>query len=216
MNSLHLSIAIIVAAYILGSIPFGLVISRVFYRTDIRKYGSGNIGATNVYRNLGPIAGAAVLAADILKSLGPVISVKFLSLALDPWALDSELVPLISVLAGLAAIFGHSYSIFLNFKGGKGMATVTGMALGLWPWTVLILFGIWLLIAALTKYVSLASITVVVLLPVMVSFMYPKTEYIIISIIAAVVIVYRHRLNIVRLLKGQEIKIGDKVKLEED
>jgi glycerol-3-phosphate acyltransferase PlsY len=206
---LYASIALIVFGYLLGSVPFGLIFSKVLYRTDIRKHGSGNIGATNVYRTLGPIAGILVLSADVLKALIPVLAAKYL-LASDP-----NLLPTVSVLTGLAAIMGHSYPIFLGFSGGKGMATAAGLVIALWPWVALILFIIWITMLAVFRYSSLASITLAVSLPIFVSMLYPKTEYIVLSLIAAVVLVFRHRTNISRLIAGTELKLGKK-SLEEE
>ncbi len=199
-----ISIALLLFGYLLGSVPFGLIISAAFYRTDIRKHGSGNIGATNVYRTLGPVAGILVLATDILKALIPVLLAKYL-LASDP-----HLMPTVSVLTGFAAIIGHSYPVFLGFSGGKGMSTAGGMVIGLWPWVALILFIIWVTMLAVFRYSSLASITLAVTLPVLVSILYPKPEYIAFSLVAAIVLVFRHRSNISRLLAGTELKLGKK------
>lgn len=198
------SIALIVLAYLLGAVPFGLIISGKFYKKDIRKFGSGNIGATNVYRTLGSVAGASVLLCDVLKGLLPVVVAKYVL------ASDQDLAAWVSVLAGLAAIVGHSYSVFLNFGGGKGMATAGGMIVGLWPIAVPILLSLWVIIILITRYVSLASILVALLLPILVAMLYPRPEYIIVSVAAGLIIVYRHRSNIVRLIGGTELKIGKK------
>ncbi|MBE0446589.1 MAG: glycerol-3-phosphate 1-O-acyltransferase PlsY [Actinobacteria bacterium] len=207
---IYTALAFTALAYILGSIPFGLVIGRVFYRIDIRKFGSGNIGATNCYRTLGATAGLAVLAADLSKSLIPVLAVKAV-LGGNP-----DIVPIVSVIVGLAGIIGHSYSIFLGFSGGKGIATALGLIIALWPWVAPILIGIWVLIVALTRYVSLASIIAAVVLPVLVYVLHPNIVYVVFSIAVAIVIVYRHRSNISRLIAGEELKVGERVSLEED
>ena len=202
---LVLSIALLIAfAYILGSVPFGLVIAKVFYRVDIRQHGSGNIGATNCLRTLGPIAGFLVLTADVLKALIPIL------IAQAVLSDSPDIVPLMSVIVGLSAVIGHSYSIFLGFSGGKGMATASGIILALWPWAAPILVGIWLLVIALTRYVSLASIIVALTLPVLVAILYPSTVYIAFSLLVGLVVVYRHRSNISRLLAGTELKMGEK------
>ncbi|HEY3373931.1 MAG TPA: glycerol-3-phosphate 1-O-acyltransferase PlsY [Candidatus Aquicultor sp.] len=202
--------AIILFAYIFGSVPFGLVISKLFFKADIRKFGSGNIGATNMFRAFGPVAGAAVLACDFLKGFIPVIIVDL------AFPSNSAFVLWVGVAAGLAAILGHSYSIFLKFSGGKGMSTAGGMVTGLWPITIPILVIVWIALIAITRYVSLASIIAAIMLPVLVSFIYPRKEFIIFSIIAAIVVIYRHRSNIGRLLNGTELRIDKKVTLEED
>ncbi|PIU26785.1 MAG: acyl-phosphate glycerol 3-phosphate acyltransferase [Candidatus Aquicultor secundus] len=205
MLLLVLSIALLIAfAYILGSVPFGLVIAKVFYRVDIRQHGSGNIGATNCLRTLGPIAGFLVLTADVLKAMIPIL------IAQAVLSDSPDIVPLMSVIVGLSAVIGHSYSIFLGFSGGKGMATASGIILALWPWAAPILVGIWLLVIALTRYVSLASIIVALTLPVLVAILYPSTVYIAFSLLVGLVVVYRHRSNISRLLAGTELKMGEK------
>ncbi|MDI6816174.1 MAG: glycerol-3-phosphate 1-O-acyltransferase PlsY [Actinomycetota bacterium] len=206
---LYLTAALVVFAYLLGSVPFGLVVGKLLFHVDIREHGSGNIGATNAYRTLGPVAGAVVLTGDVLKAMIPVFAVRYL-LAGTP-----EAVPLASVVIGLVAIIGHSYSIFLKFGGGKGMATAGGLILALWPLAAPILLGIWIVVIAVTRYVSLGSIIVAILLPALVYLMYPKTEYIIFALLAGLVIIYRHRSNIARLIAGEELKIGTKTEAEE-
>ncbi|MDP2211437.1 MAG: glycerol-3-phosphate 1-O-acyltransferase PlsY [Candidatus Aquicultor sp.] len=205
----YLTAALVVFAYLLGSVPFGLVVSKLLFRVDIRDHGSGNIGATNAYRTLGPVAGVVVLIGDVLKAMIPVFAVRYF-LAGTP-----DAVPLASVVVGLVAILGHSYSIFLKFGGGKGMATAGGLILALWPLAAPILVGIWMVVIAVTRYVSLGSIIVAMLLPVLVYLMYPKTEYIVFSLLAGLVIIFRHRSNIARLLAGKELKIGIKAEAEE-
>ncbi|OFW33805.1 MAG: acyl-phosphate glycerol 3-phosphate acyltransferase [Candidatus Aquicultor primus] len=205
----YLTAALVVFAYLLGSVPFGLVVSKLLFRVDIREHGSGNIGATNAYRTLGPVAGAVVLTGDVLKAMIPVFAVRYF-LAGTP-----DAVPLASVVVGLVAIIGHSYSIFLKFGGGKGMATAGGLMLALWPLVALILLGIWIAVIAVTRYVSLGSIIVAMILPVLVYLMYPKTEYIIFALLAGLLIIFRHRSNIARLLAGEELKIGTKAEAEE-
>lgn len=205
----YLIAALVAFAYLLGSVPFGLVVSKLLFRVDIREHGSGNIGATNAYRTLGPVAGVFVLTGDVLKAMIPVFAVRYF-LAGTP-----DAVPLASVVVGLVAILGHSYSIFLKFGGGKGMATAGGLILVLWPMSAPILLGIWIAIIAVTRYVSLGSIVVAVLLPVLVYLMYPKTEYIIFALLAGLVIIFRHRSNIARLIAGEELKIGTQAEAEE-
>ncbi len=207
---IYLSIAIMLLAYIIGSIPFGLIVGKVFYRTDIREHGSKNIGATNAYRTLGAAAGAAVLIADLLKGFIPVLAVKYAI------PLNQDLIPIVSLLAGVSAILGHCYSIFLGFSGGKAMSTAGGFVLALWPTVGIILLATWPVLLVTTRYSSVSSITLAIMLPILVSIIYPKTEYIIFSILVAVVLIYRHRSNIARLLAGKELKLGEKASVEED
>jgi len=203
-------IALILFAYILGSLPFGLIIGKVFYRVDVREFGSGNIGATNCYRTLGPFAAFAVLLADMLKGFVPVVAAKVV------FAGNPDIVPLIGVVVGLTAIIGHSYSIFLGFSGGKGMATAAGLIFALWPLAAPILIGTWIVVVAVTRYVSLASIIAATMLPVLIYMLYLKTEYIIFSAAIGIVVIYRHRSNISRLIAGEELKFGNKISIGED
>ncbi|MCL6472098.1 MAG: glycerol-3-phosphate 1-O-acyltransferase PlsY [Firmicutes bacterium] len=202
--------ALIVFSYLLGSIPFGLLIGKAFYKTDIREHGSRNIGATNAFRILGPPAGAAVFLADLMKGLIPVMLAKY-AVPLNP-----DTIPLVGVLSGISAILGHSYSIFMRFSGGKGMSTAGGFVLALWPKVGLILIIIWATILISTKYSSVASLTIAIMLPVLVTILYPKPVYIGFAVAVTVVLVYRHRSNIARLMAGKELKLGQKASMEED
>ena len=202
--------ALIVFSYLFGSIPFGLLIGKAFYKTDIREHGSRNIGATNAFRILGPSAGAAVFLADLMKGLIPVMLAKY-AVPLNP-----DTIPLVGVLSGISAILGHSYSIFLRFSGGKGMSTAGGFVLALWPKVGLILIIIWATILISTKYSSVASLTIAIMLPVLVTILYPKPVYIGFAVAVTVVLVYRHRSNIARLMAGKELKLGQKASMEED
>jgi glycerol-3-phosphate acyltransferase PlsY len=201
---------ILVVSYLFGSVPFGLIIGKALYGTDIRQHGSGNIGATNAYRTLGPLPGLGVFAADFLKGFLPVM---LTNTVLEP--VEPELVPLVSILAGVIAMIGHNYSVFLKFKGGKGMSTAGGFIAAIWPQIVPILFIVWVIVIAVTRYVSLASIIIAVLFPILVIVLDPsrlRGEYVLFSAIAGAVIVYRHRMNIGRLIAGTELKIGMKPK----
>jgi glycerol-3-phosphate acyltransferase PlsY len=202
---------ILLASYLIGSIPFGLLIGRVFYKKDIRDYGSGNIGATNAYRTLGPVPGIAVFLADFLKGFVPALAAKVILQPIDP-----NIVPLISILAGVVSMTGHNYSVFLKFEGGKGMSTAAGFIAAIWPLVMVILLLVWITVIAITRYVSLASIIVAVLFPVIVIFLQPLPPYVIFSVLTAIVGVYRHRSNIKRLINGTELKIGSKAKKKEE
>jgi glycerol-3-phosphate acyltransferase PlsY len=202
-------IVVIIGAYLLGSIPFGLIIGKAFYSVDIRDYGSGNIGATNTYRILGPVAALLVFSLDLLKG---ILGVGLAKLVFQDQA---SLLPAMSVLAGLAAILGHSYSIFLGFSGGKGVTTGAGVLIMLWWWVALVLFGIWLIVVSVTKYVSLASLTAAIAFPLLILIFYPQLPYLLFSLAAALTIIVRHRSNISRLLTGRELKLGQQLR-EED
>ncbi|MFJ8260866.1 glycerol-3-phosphate 1-O-acyltransferase PlsY [Rummeliibacillus sp. NPDC094406] len=194
-------ILVLVIAYLIGSIPSGLWIGQIFYKTDIRKHGSGNLGATNTFRVLGKKAGIAVTLMDILKgtvaTLIPTIAV-FANSGVHP------------LIAGVVAVFGHMYPIFAGFRGGKAVATSAGILLGYhWPIFVLLVLA-FLLCLKVYKMVSLASMFAAV-----VAFIYAliyailEKEYLLLIIITIIVvfIFYRHRTNISRIKHGTEPKI---------
>ncbi|SFT33437.1 glycerol-3-phosphate acyltransferase PlsY [Selenomonas sp. GACV-9] len=191
----NMAIACLIA-YLLGSIPNGLVFGKLIWHIDLREHGSHNIGATNAWRTLGKGPGFLIFLLDFLKG------------ALSVW-LGSLLVgtPLAMVLAGVLAIVGHSCSLFLKFKGGKGVATGLGVIVMMMPLPALIVFLVWLVIVKVSGYVSLGSIVAAALVPVLAwQFDYP-TEYIGFGVLAAAFIIIRHHANIGRLLSGTESKI---------
>lgn len=191
---------LLIASYFLGSIPFGLLVGKAMRGVDIRQFGSGNIGATNVYRTLGPGPGIIVFAADVLKGLIPVLAAK-------------ELLPGISWLivgVGMMAIFGHTLSPFLGFKGGKGVATSLGVGIGLVPVPALIAFGIWVVVLAGTRYVSVASMLACLSVPVMIWWMQGPMAYRVFGIFVAAYVIVKHRSNIARLMQGRENRFGRK------
>ena len=194
-------IAILVSAYLLGSVPFGLLIVKNFCGIDIRSVGSGNIGATNVLRAAGPKLAAVVFAMDVVKGLIPTLAAKQLFPG-EAW---------IIVATGMVAIMGHTLSIFLRFKGGKGVATGLGVIIGLDPRIAGIGFGIWLLIVAITKYVSLASIIAAVSITTMMRLFHQHIAYQIVVTFVAAFVIFKHRSNMVRLIQGKEPHIGQKV-----
>ena len=185
-----------VIAYLIGSIPSGLILGKLFWHTDLREHGSHNIGATNAWRTLGKGAGIAVFIADSLKGQAGVA----LGLVLAG-------TPLAAVLGGLFAIIGHSFSIFLGFHGGKGVATSLGVLTMLMGDVTFIVFVVWFTIVYMTRYVSLGSVVAGVLTPILAAlFAYPM-EYIVFTVIAALLVIVRHRENIKRLMNGTENKI---------
>ena len=192
-------LAFVVAAaisYLLGSIPNGLILGKAVWGVDLRQHGSKNIGATNAWRTIGKAGGISIFALDFLKG---AISA-YLGLHLG----GSELA---GVLCGILAIAGHSWSVFLAFKGGKGVATGLGVIAALMPEVTLIVFAVWFAIVYFTGYVSLGSIVGAALVPILTLFFGLHTEFLILGLIAAVFIIYRHKSNIERLLKGTESKI---------
>ena len=183
-------------SYLLGSIPNGLILGKAIWGVDLRQHGSKNIGATNAWRTIGKVGGISIFALDFLK--GAVSA--YLGLHLG----GSELA---GVLCGILAIAGHSWSVFLAFKGGKGVATGLGVIAALMPEVTLIVFAVWFAIVYFTGYVSLGSIIGAALVPILTLFFGLHTEFLILGLIAAVFIIYRHKSNIERLLNGTESKI---------
>lgn len=179
----------------IGSIPSGFIIAKRV-GVDLRKQGSGNIGATNVYRSLGLKWGILVALLDIVKG--------FLGVLLISWMTDQ---PLLLLLGGLITILGHNYSIFLGFKGGRGVATTCGVLLALISKPVLYALLLWILIVICTRYVSVASIIAAIALLPLVYFMgYPLTFFFF-SLLLCLFIIFRHLENIRRILKGQENRL---------
>lgn len=188
----------ILLAYLLGSIPFGWLVAR-FWQVDIRRHGSGNIGATNVFRTLGPLAGGLVFALDFLKG--------WLAVYLGYW-LGGD--PVFVLLLGFGAILGHMFSIFLGFKGGKGAATGLGVLAGLAPDIFIIAMVMAIILITTTRYVSVASmVTALAATIMMFVFNKPLPFTLLVALVTAFIII-RHRTNIARLLAGTENKVGRK------
>ncbi|KAF0134143.1 MAG: glycerol-3-phosphate acyltransferase PlsY [Candidatus Saganbacteria bacterium] len=187
---------VIIAAYLIGSVPFGVIVA-CFFQIDITKQGSGNIGATNVLRTLGALPGILVLVLDLLKgTFAAYLGIIFLH---DPlWV----------VLAGVFAILGHMFSIYLRFKGGKGAAVGLGVLLAITPEVFLISAVLVILIVAITRYVSLASMIVPIIAALLMVYLNKPLPYIISTIIVFVVMVIKHKSNIKRIISGTERKIG--------
>jgi glycerol-3-phosphate acyltransferase PlsY len=190
----------LLASYLLGAIPTSHLVSRVFAGIDLREHGSGNLGATNLYRVLGWKYAIPVALFDIAKGAIPV-------LVFAPQVADSELV---AVACGVAAILGHVFSVFVRFKGGKGVATAAGVMLGLTPVALGVAAVVWMLVVLLTGYVSLGSIAAAAVLP-FAAYLLEKSKtpelLWIVALVAASVILL-HRRNIQRLLKGTENRFG--------
>lgn len=195
---MRMEILFVIIGYLIGAIPFGYIAGRL-KGIDIRKYGSGNIGSTNVSRVLGKKYGIAVQILDILKGITPVAIGKLTGLN-SAWV----------VIIGLATICGHNWTIFLGFKGGKGVNTSLGVALGLVPIPAILCLFIWLIVVSIWKYISLSSIVAAIAFPIFTfTFNYPLVVRIL-AIMVTFFIVIRHRSNIKRLIKGEEPKIGKK------
>jgi len=190
----------LILAYILGSISFGLIIARQQKGIDIRDYGSGNIGATNVFRVIGKKAGILTLLGDSLKGTVAVILARVLS----GTAMGAG-------MAGLAVIVGHMFPLFAGFRGGKGVATALGVFIVLTPGATLLAALIWGLCCFLWRYVSLASMTAALSLPVWILLLEGEGPYLPVAIVIAILIIWKHQDNIARLWQGTESKIGSKL-----
>jgi glycerol-3-phosphate acyltransferase PlsY len=187
-----MEIMLVIAAYLLGSVPTGLLLGKAF-GVDIRSTGSGNIGATNVYRTLGRKVGVMTLAGDCLKGLIPVLAARWFGLP-DIWV----------AAAGFAAFFGHVYNIFLGFKGGKGVATALGVFLGTSPLAVLVAVGVFAIVIGKWRYVSLASISAAAAMPLIVVCIDRRPLIIIMTLLIAGLVIWKHRENMGRLKAGTE------------
>lgn len=184
--------ALVVIAYLVGSVPWGLIVGKVFFDVDVRQRGSGNVGTTNVFRVLGKKAGIAVLVADMLKGFIPaLIAVKLF----DPW---------VAIFIAAAPEVGHMHSIFLKGSGGKGVATGAGILLALVPVIFLICLLAWIAVFFTTRYVSLASLTGAVLVPVLAFLIAQPVPYKIAAVLVMAIVFWAHRGNIQRLLNGME------------
>ncbi len=210
-------VTVVVLGYLLGSIPFGLLISRRQAKVDIRQYGSGKIGATNVLRTAGRKSALLVIVLDILKG---VLAVVFAGLIVGSEYLVVGGIGFGSmvaqVLAALAAIVGHNWSVFLRFRGGRGVATFFGGLVALCPPAAILGGEIAIIGAGLTKFVSLGSIagavgSYAVLVPLTILGGFPL-EYLFYALVGAIIILVMHRDNIARLLAGKERQLGDKAR----
>ncbi len=185
-----------VLGHVCGSVPSGLWLVQAFHGIDIRNYGSKNIGTTNVFRTVGPKTAVLVLIADAFKG---ILAVGIMSYLFHN--------PLLDVVTALGALLGHNYSLFLGFKGGKGVATALGLLIFMMPKVALASFGIWLVCVLLTRYVSLGSIMAAIFTPPLAWYLGYPSAYVIFSVVAAFFVVLRHKENIHRLLTGTESKI---------
>ena len=183
---------ILLAAYLLGSIPTGLLLGKM-YGIDVRKEGSGNIGATNLYRTVGRRVGIITLVGDCFKGIIPVLVIKYFALPLE-----------VAAWAGLAAFCGHVFSIFLKFKGGKGVATALGVFLGLSPISVAIAVALFVLLMFKWRYVSLGSISAAAVMPFSVYLLDNSTVLVTVTSIISIIVIARHYENIRRLMAGTE------------
>jgi glycerol-3-phosphate acyltransferase PlsY len=199
-------IFLIILAYLIGSIPTSVWVGKIFYEVDIRTKGSGNAGATNTIRVLGLKAGIPVLIFDALKGWG---AVQLIHLCPHPF-LEKDQAVLFMILLGVAAVLGHIFPVFAGFRGGKGVATLLGVGIALFPLSTLIALGVFILVFIPFRYVSLASISAAVTFPLIEILLLNHREHwplMVLAVAVAVFIPLTHRKNIVRLLNGTESKL---------
>lgn len=202
MDSVISVVPYAILAYLIGSIPSGLIIGKLIFGTDVRQYGSKNIGATNTYRVLGLKAALPVFLCDAAKGMVGV-------------ALFSG-TPSTMILGGILAMIGHNWSIFLGFKGGRGVATGLGVLIMLSPIVSAICFALWAVIVYFTKLVSLGSIIAAAAVPILMFSFGESAWFIGFGGLAALFVIVRHRENIVRLLQGKELKVERTKRGEEE
>ncbi len=196
---------LVLVAYLIGSIPTALIIGKSVFGIDIRDYGSGNMGATNSFRVMGPKYGTLILILDLLKGLLAVGMFYFL-----PYYLNNEYERTNFMIAlGLAAVVGHIFPVFAEFKGGKGVATLLGMMIGVQPTVAICCISVFIIVLYLTRYVSLSSILGAVMLPVSVLWIWNEHElsYRVFALAVAILVIVTHQKNISKLIKGNENRV---------
>ncbi len=198
---------LLICSYLVGSIPFGVIVGRR-RGVDVRKHGSGNIGASNVLRVLGPGPAAVVFAGDVAKGLAPVLVGRAV---LRSWAVPQADLWLLAV--ALAPVLGHTFSVFLRFQGGRAVATTLGALLGM-SWAAgLVGLGVWLIVLALTRYISVASIFAASVVPIYLALAGARMEWTLFWMAVAALIILRHIPNLGRLLEGTESRVGERLKV---
>ncbi|MEG6616242.1 glycerol-3-phosphate 1-O-acyltransferase PlsY [Peptococcaceae bacterium 1198_IL3148] len=202
---MHLDVIIVlVVGYLLGSIPSGYILAKLWRGIDIRQYGSGNIGATNIYRTLGVAPGILVLLADMAKGIAAVLAARYIA--------SGDIQAIAELSAAVGALLGHSASIFLKFKGGKIVATGGGIIFVISPLTGLIALVLLIATVAITRYVSAGSMVAALSIPIAFYLLNLDLPYLIFGIAVAALVIYKHRSNIKRIFSGTEYKIGQKPK----
>lgn len=200
-----------VVAYLVGGIPWSLIVGKSFYKVDLRQCGSGNLGATNAFRALGVRAGVSVLALDMLKGALAVV----LAMIVVPATITGDTRDWITVGVGMVAVLGHTYSPYIKMHGGKGVATAGGAVLAAMPMVVPPLLIVFVLVVYFSRMVSLGSIMLAVLFPLMTWVFYgnspvgqDRIAYVVFSLVAAALVLWKHRSNMVRIYYGRESRIS--------
>ncbi len=203
MQTLYPALAAI-AAYLIGSLSFAVIVSRAMGLSDPRSYGSGNPGATNVLRSGNKAAAVLTLLLDALKGYVPVVLVREFG---APYGLDEGTLAMV----GLAAFVGHLWPVFFRFAGGKGVATAAGVLLALNPWLGLATLATWIVVAVFTRYASLASVVAAVFAPFYQLLIWGGGPVAVAVMVMGGLLIWRHRTNLQKLLKGTESRLGQKV-----
>ena len=201
-----------ILSYLIGSVPFAYITGRILKGIDIRNYGSGNVGASNVLRVLGKGPGISVLLLDIGKGLLIILVVPLIFYKAD-FPIKMEI---FKVICALCAVAGHNWTVFLNFRGGKGVAITIGIFFALAPIAALFAMCLFLIVASISRYISLSSMVSSVSLPIFMALFRSPIEYLFLGILLALLIIFMHGSNIGRLLKGTERKIGEKLVIPEE
>ena len=206
---MRLWLPILAIAYLLGSIPFGYILVRIFRKEDIRTTGSGNIGATNVVRSGAKGLGILTLLLDLLKAFAAVKIAQHFAPGTPGFPSD------LAVLAGVAAVLGHVFPVWLRFKGGKGVASALGVFIAIAPLAALCALGVFVVVFAITRYVSLASILAAVMMPVFCLLWMPDRSPVFVGgvIFLSLLVIAKHHANISRLMQGKESRFGSKKSL---
>jgi len=212
LESYYLStIAVIIASYLLGSIPTAVWVGKIFFGIDVRDHGSGNAGATNTIRVLGPGAGIPVFIIDVMKGFA---AVELTYLIKDNFGTHNEYFAMFKVILSFIVVVGHVFPIFAGFRGGKGISTSLGVVLALFPYSAIVATVVFITMLIIFHYVSLGSITAAVIFPFVNIFIFDAREwaYLVFSIVISLFVIIMHRKNIKRLLSGEESKFFFKKK----
>ena len=195
------SLLLLLLSYLFGALPIGLLVGRMVKGIDVRDYGSGNIGASNVWRTMGPLWGVAVFLFDFCKGYFPTFAAAHAGH-------HAHLTPWLPVGTGLAAILGHNFSPFLKFKGGKGVATSLGVVYGLSPEAAVIGFAAWGLCLLATRYISISSMLGAVVTSGVLIFLHPDPPHVLFCLLMTAFVFFKHRSNVARVRAGTEPKVG--------